>query len=224
MVTVLKNTNKPVTDVAFPALTICGSGVHMNNVQKKLAEDFDNWRVEEMRNKTNKEAMKKDFEDFMLTRFQIKPSQTEHGQPISILDILDTMIAPNVEASVAANSVRENTIACEESMKAPADNFACRYSCSDQRFTRSGTQCFYVSPSTSDQSAAVQSCQGMNAELAKISNQEEDQLVWDLARPSRNFKNHAQTFHPDNFQTIQKLFSHPKQIQKWEISKPSLKF
>ena len=112
VVTVLKDTSKPVTDVAFPALSICGSGLHMNNVQKKLAKDFDVWRVEEMRNKTNMEAMKEDFEDFMLTRFQIKPSHTKGDQSINILDILDTFSAPNVEASLAANSVRENTIAC----------------------------------------------------------------------------------------------------------------
>ena len=153
----------------------------MNNMQKKLAKDFEDWRLEEMRNESNKEAMKKDFADFMEARFQIKPSKIEHDQPISILDILDTMIAPNVETSVAANSVRENTIACEQSSKAPADNFACKYNCSDKRFTQSGTKCFYVSPSTSNAPAAVQSCQGMNAELAKISNQEEDQLVWTLS-------------------------------------------
>ena len=40
MVTVLKDTTKLVTDVPFPALTLCGSGLHMNNVEKKLIEDF----------------------------------------------------------------------------------------------------------------------------------------------------------------------------------------
>ena len=181
VVTVLKDTSKPVTDVAFPALSICGSGLHMNNVQKKLAKDFDVWRVEEMRNKTNMEAMKEDFEDFMLTRFQIKPSHTKGDQSINILDILDTFSAPNVEASLAANSVRENTIACEESTKAPADKSACTYSCSDQNFQLNGTKCFYVSPSTSRGDTAVQSCRDMNAELATISNQEEDQFLLTLS-------------------------------------------
>ena len=36
VVTVLKDTTKLVTEVPFPSLTLCGSGVHMNNVEKKL--------------------------------------------------------------------------------------------------------------------------------------------------------------------------------------------
>ena len=45
MVTVLKNTTKLVTDVPFPALTFCGSGVRMNNVEKKLVKDFRIWQT-----------------------------------------------------------------------------------------------------------------------------------------------------------------------------------
>ena len=33
---------------------------------------------------------------------------------MNILDILDTMVASNVEASVAANGVRDNVIACDD--------------------------------------------------------------------------------------------------------------
>ena len=40
VVTILKNTTKLVAEVPFPALTICGSGVHMGNVEKKLVQDF----------------------------------------------------------------------------------------------------------------------------------------------------------------------------------------
>ena len=77
VVTILKNTTKLVTDVPFPALTICGSGIHMNNVEKRLIKDFNTWRIGNDRNETNEEAVKKDMEEFMHTRFQIKPSQTE---------------------------------------------------------------------------------------------------------------------------------------------------
>ena len=45
VVTILKNTTKLVTDVPFPALTLCGSGLHMNNVEKKLVLDFRKWRT-----------------------------------------------------------------------------------------------------------------------------------------------------------------------------------
>ena len=83
VVTILKNTTKLVTDVPFPALTICGSGIHMNNVEKKLTKDFDTWRIGNDRNETNEEAAKKDMEEFMHTRFQIKPSKSEPEELVS---------------------------------------------------------------------------------------------------------------------------------------------
>ena len=44
VVTTLKNTAKPVTGVQFPAVTICGSGFHMSNVEKKIKVNFQKWR------------------------------------------------------------------------------------------------------------------------------------------------------------------------------------
>ena len=71
MVTTLKNTAKIVTDIPFPALTVCSSGLHMNNVEKKLIQDFGNWRAQQNRNETTKEEIYKDAEEFMWIRFQI---------------------------------------------------------------------------------------------------------------------------------------------------------
>ena len=87
----------------------------MGNVRKELVVDFLEWREKENRNQNTKEAVTKDFEDFMQTRFQIKPSQNASNEPISIIDILDMMIAPDVDASIAANSARENVLACKKS-------------------------------------------------------------------------------------------------------------
>ena len=113
VVTVLKNTTKLITDVPFPALTLCGSGVHMNNVEKKLVQEFRDWRTQNKKTKTNKEAIQKDMEEFMEERFQITQTETGGEQPINILDILDMMISPDVDTSLAANGVRENEIACK---------------------------------------------------------------------------------------------------------------
>ena len=104
----MKNTTKLVADVPFPELTLCASGLHMNDVEKKLVQDFRDWRTLHKKNEVDKKAIKKDMAEFMETRFQIKPTEPS----INILDILDTMIAPDVDASVAANGVRENEIAC----------------------------------------------------------------------------------------------------------------
>ena len=72
MVTILKDTAKLVTEVPFPALTICSSGLHMSYVEKKLMKDFDDWRSKKNRNGTTKEAIYKDTEEFMEARFQLK--------------------------------------------------------------------------------------------------------------------------------------------------------
>ena len=183
MVTILKNTAKLVTDVPFPALTFCSSGLHMTNVEKKLIEDFENWRVEKNRSETKKEAIYKDTEEFMLTRFQIKPRKGKNSareQPISILDILDTMVAPNVDAAVAANSVRENVIACQTSTEKREGDSDCAFSCLDPKFNISGRTCFHVSTAVANYTNAVTACQDMSAELATISTQAEEELVWNL--------------------------------------------
>ena len=72
MVTVLKNTTKLVTDVPFHAWTLCGSGVHMNNVEKKLVQDFRIWRTMHMKTNTSKEVIAKDMANVMEDEFQIK--------------------------------------------------------------------------------------------------------------------------------------------------------
>ena len=87
----------------------------MNNVEKKLVRDFENWRAEKNRMETSREAIYNDTEEFMQTRFQIKPNEGKDSeQQIGILDILDTMIAPDVDASLAVNSVRQNEMGCEK--------------------------------------------------------------------------------------------------------------
>ena len=169
----MKNTDKLITEVPFPALTICSPGVHMNNVEQHLLKDFDIWRLQNKRNGTTKEAIQKDTEEFMQSRFQIEP--TESGeQPIGILDILDTMIAPDVEASVAANGVREHAIACKESAESKKED--CGYSCSEGGFRLFGKKCFNIQPHTLPFAETL--CTWVEGrKLATISNAGENELV-----------------------------------------------
>ena len=176
--TILKDTTKPVTDVAFPALTICGSGVHMNYVEKKLVKDFKGWRAQNRRKGETMETMRNDLEEFMETRFQIKPSQREGEQPLTILDILDLMIAPDADASLAANSVRENALACQTS--AEGENLDSAYFCSDPRFSLYADRCFYVPVTVEKYAGAVAACQEMGAELAKTTCEGDDEMVYAL--------------------------------------------
>ena len=171
VVTILKDTTKLVKDVAFPALTICGSGVHMSHVENKLVHDFKSWRAENERKETTYNMIKKDLEEFMETRFQIKPTEPS----VNILDILDMMIAPDVDASVAANGVRENEIACRQSTTGMNDNSGC---CSNPNFQMApnGSKCLYVSTDVAIFTSAWLSCPQMQrgAELARIKSSEDD--------------------------------------------------
>ena len=74
----------------------------MDNVENVLGENFQKWRNGSTGNITE------DMAKYMAEFFQIPDKAT------NILDILDTMVASNLEASVAANSVRENVAACSE--------------------------------------------------------------------------------------------------------------
>ena len=89
----------------------------MNNVEKKIEENFVNWRRKNKRNDGSKEATQKDVEDFMFSVFQIK-TEGNRTEQLNILDILDTMISQNGEASLAVNSPRENAFACEKKREA----------------------------------------------------------------------------------------------------------
>ena len=117
MITTLKQTTYPITEVAFPAVTICGSGFHMENVKTALQRNFASWRKE--LGKRNVSLIAQDFAEYMEVKFQISPKKSYGGKhPPNILDMLDTMIASDVEASVAANGVRQNALACSQAGQA----------------------------------------------------------------------------------------------------------
>ena len=41
----MQDTAKPVTDLDFPSVTICSSGLNMEAVRQALFNDFANWRI-----------------------------------------------------------------------------------------------------------------------------------------------------------------------------------
>ena len=71
VITTLKNIAKPVDEIAFPAVTICGSGLYMENIEKTLEKRFNSWRL---RNKKSWDSddLKDLLAEFMEEKFQIK--------------------------------------------------------------------------------------------------------------------------------------------------------
>ena len=103
VVTTIKNKAKSVTDLEFPALTICGSGTHMSLVEKVIYSKFEKWQERSTYSKRNS-ALRKRLQEFMREKFQIK----NEGE--RILDILSTMIAPSSESSSALRVVNNERV------------------------------------------------------------------------------------------------------------------
>ena len=102
VVITLKNTAKPVNQIRFPAVTICSSGLHMDLVENVITDSFLKWH------NSSTEPTQANMAEYMAEYFNIRDKTG------NIMDILDTMVATSVEASVAANSVRDNIIACSK--------------------------------------------------------------------------------------------------------------
>ena len=108
VITTLKNIAKPVDEIAFPAVTICGSGLYMENIEKTLEKRFNSWRL---RNKKSWDSddLKDLLAEFMEEKFQIKK------KGLTIMDILNTMVSSqDVNTVLVSNVVRENALACEK--------------------------------------------------------------------------------------------------------------
>ena len=79
----MKNTAKPVTEVPFPSVTICGSGFHMSNVEKQVVEDFSAWREENGKIDEDTDKIKADLIEYMKVMFQIEqPSNSD--DPVTV--------------------------------------------------------------------------------------------------------------------------------------------
>ena len=152
----------------------------MDNVQRKLTEKFVKWRADKKKNETDRETLENDIQEYMQKTFQIKT------ESLSILDILDTMIAPNPDASVAANGVRGNIFACKENRRQAngkrkrKKRSTATYSCPNNKFNLSGNNSFWVSDQALNYNEAISQCSAQGAELATINNAEDDTFVSDL--------------------------------------------
>ena len=112
VITTLNTVAKPVTELAFPAVTICGTGQHLDTVEKVLLHNFYLWNETRDGDGAGGDDVAGSAEElfslYMEEVFQISEKN------LSILDILSTMISP--EAS-GTNAVIQNQIACSNKDK-----------------------------------------------------------------------------------------------------------
>ena len=106
VITTLQRTTKPVSELQFPAVTICREGLDMEAVKKALEFDFLAWRENKKRKKRSTED---DLSEFLQAQFGFD-TEAEYN----MMDILQSMASPDVEATAGMNAARETWIACRE--------------------------------------------------------------------------------------------------------------
>ena len=107
VITTLKSVGKPVTEIAFPTVTICSPGLFVENVKVALEKSFNQWRFQGDRSWEESEI------PLLMVEFMEEKFQMKEGSNVNIMEILNTMISPkDVESNVAATGVRENVQAC----------------------------------------------------------------------------------------------------------------
>ena len=103
VVTKLKNTELPVTQLDFPAVTICSEGLNMEAVQRVIETDYKEWKKRPKRADKDEDLIK-EVEKFLLTTYGI-----EGGQ--NIFEIIIGMAAYDPDKSFANNGLRR-TMKC----------------------------------------------------------------------------------------------------------------
>ena len=90
----LQDVAKPVTDLDFPSVTICSSGLNMEAVRRALYNDFANWRI----NNTGIEDDQKALNKYMEEKYAMKVGEG------NILDTIKGMNSPPVGETKKGNT------------------------------------------------------------------------------------------------------------------------
>ena len=102
VVTQLTDTDFPVAELDFPAVTICSEGLHMEAVERALAKDMELWQEnnDNGRRKRSTSMNPDNVGKFMKERFNLEKDE-------SIFDILAAMATPgDVDTAVRTAAVR----------------------------------------------------------------------------------------------------------------------
>ena len=105
IITTLKNAAKQVSELDFPAVTICAGGLNMNAVENALIKDFEDWsfgkKLEQI------DDIKDLIEIYLKEKYNIDSEN-------NIFDILKAMSSPNAEESSGNDAILQNIIVCDE--------------------------------------------------------------------------------------------------------------
>ena len=101
VVTTLRETELPITELDFPAITICSEGLDMEAVEKVIENDFEEWKKENKANRAKRDVdEEEEVKNFLENIYGIKGDA-------SISDIIMGMVADNPDTSFASNGIRK---------------------------------------------------------------------------------------------------------------------
>ena len=121
VITTLKNTAKDVTELEFPAVTICSEGLNMDAVSKALARDFTEWsddkakKVSALKSSPNNPFVRLKREVVDASAYMEEKFGISSDSEFSIFDVVNAMSSSNVEKSTSSDGVRKNQLACANS-------------------------------------------------------------------------------------------------------------
>ena len=123
IITRFENSELPVTEIDFPAVTVCSQGLNMDNVAKAVERDFYEWHQERRGNKVKerrkREAEKEDDVSSpetlrRLMAIYLKEKFDINEDDPSILDIIQSTSAVGGAAAAQAEAVTKNVQKCSE--------------------------------------------------------------------------------------------------------------
>ena len=105
VITTLKDIAKPISQLSFPAITVCGSGFNLNLVLEAFGSRFRKWKKVEIDNDPESNRTYDEWlEVYLKDKFQIE-SKSEN-----FFDILDTMLSPNENSLATSLGILLNSI------------------------------------------------------------------------------------------------------------------
>ena len=113
IVTRFENSELPVTEIEFPAVTICSQGLNMENVAKAVTRDFYEWHEEKTRRnggreKRNGETLEERMGMYLKEKFEIG-----EGDP-SLLEIIQSTTSVGGATAIMAESLTKNVKKCSK--------------------------------------------------------------------------------------------------------------
>ena len=113
IITRFENSELPVTEIDFPAVTICSQGLNMDNVAKAVERDFYEWHQQ----RKKKRRMKRDTIQDLMAVYLKEKFDIEKNDP-SILDIIQSTTSVGGGAAVKPESLTKNVKKCSMNIAA----------------------------------------------------------------------------------------------------------